>query len=48
MNRESQPIRAPGEIRLADGTVAVAARGIYLDAPQLIEKFKMLAQEEQG
>jgi uncharacterized protein (TIGR00369 family) len=45
VNREGQPIRAQGEIRLADGTVAVVARGIYIDAPHLIEKFKTLAQE---
>ena len=30
-----------GEIRLADGTVAVSGRGIYVSAPQLFENLEL-------
>lgn len=33
--RNGRAVRTRGEIRLADGTVAVVARGIYVEAPQL-------------
>ena len=35
---EGRAVRTRGEIRLADGTVAVVARGIYVEAPQLFER----------
>ncbi len=34
-DREGRAIPARGEIRLSDGTVAVVARGIFVEAPQL-------------
>jgi uncharacterized protein (TIGR00369 family) len=45
VDREGRTIRARGEIRLADGTVAVVGRGIYIEASHLIEQFEALAQQ---
>lgn len=36
-DQEGRTIRARGVIRLADGTIAVQGRGIYLEAPHLFE-----------
>jgi acyl-CoA thioesterase FadM len=37
LEREGRAIRAQGEIRLADGTMAVEGRGLYVEAPHLFE-----------
>ena len=34
-DREERTLRAESQLRLADGTPAVVARGIYVEAPQL-------------
>lgn len=41
---EGRAVRTRGEICLADGTVAVVARGIYVEAPQLFDR--MFYQDE--
>ncbi|NOZ50917.1 MAG: PaaI family thioesterase [Chloroflexi bacterium] len=43
-DREGRAIPARGEIRLADGTVAVVARGIFVDAPQLFDRSDFLGR----
>ena len=45
VDREGRTVKTRGEIRLADDTVAVVGRGIYVHASQLIEQFEALAQE---
>lgn len=44
-DREGRAIPARGEIRLADGTVAVVARGIFVEAPQLFAHTDFLGQD---
>ncbi|NOZ73236.1 MAG: PaaI family thioesterase [Chloroflexi bacterium] len=43
-DREGRAIPARGEIRLADGTVAVVARGIFVEAPQLFTRSDFLGK----
>jgi len=38
VEKEGRTVRARGEIRLADGTVAVVGRGIYVEAPHLFDR----------
>jgi uncharacterized protein (TIGR00369 family) len=38
VEKDGRAVRARGEIRLADGTVAVVGRGIYVEAPQLFDR----------
>lgn len=47
-DRDGRAIPARGELRLADGTVAVVARGIYVEAPQLFEQAYYKNQEAPG
>jgi acyl-coenzyme A thioesterase PaaI-like protein len=39
--RDETKVFSSGEIRLADGTVAVSGRGIYVSAPQLFESVEL-------
>lgn len=39
--KDERKIFSSGAIRLADGTVAVSGRGIYVVAPQLFEKVRL-------
>ncbi len=40
-SRDERKTFSTGEIRLADGTVAVSGRGIYVSAPQLFESVEL-------
>ncbi len=42
---DEHKIFSSGEILLADGTIAVSGRGIYVAAPQLFEKVQLYKQE---
>ena len=43
--RSGRKLYAHGEIYLPDGTVAVTGKGLYIIAPQLFERSKMLKGE---
>ena len=38
IEKDGRSVRTHGEIRLGDGTVAVAGRGIFVEAPHLFEE----------
>lgn len=43
--RDDRKIFSTGEIKLADSTVAVSGRGVYVAAPQLFESVKFNTEE---
>ena len=45
--REETKTLSEGEIRLADGTIAVSGRGIYVSAPQLFGAIELEKSENQ-
>ncbi len=44
--RDGRAIHAVGEIRLPDGAVAVAGRGVYVEAPHLVGNLKDSGQAQ--
>jgi acyl-coenzyme A thioesterase PaaI-like protein len=42
---DERKILSSGEIRLADGTIAVSGRGIYVPAPQLFKKVDLATKQ---
>lgn len=47
VDQEGKALRTRGEIRLPNGTVAVVARGIFVEAPHLFEATEFYHWEEQ-
>ncbi len=39
LEKDGKVVKAEGELRLPDGQVAVSSRGVYVEAPQLFEKY---------
>lgn len=46
--RDESKTFSTGEIRLADGTVAVSGRGIYVVAPKLFENLRLEKNDQPG